>query len=181
MTNNGNHVWFSEEPAQEVRDASPDPIHLVSVMSPVDTEFVVPAHFHPLSVEFMHCVSGVLHATLDGREVTLRPEDGELRIEKGVVHSLVSPKGEHAEFQERTDQGHVKKRDFLRNLFRISDSEGFATSIRVMTLFYEDGDSFPAPGSKLAGKIMVWIVGGFIGSYLGLGKHIQVPSSEVTG
>jgi len=90
-------------------------------MSPVDAEFIVPAHFHLLGVEFMHCVSGVLHVTLDGREVTLRPEDGELRIEKGVVHTLLSPKGEYAEVQERTDEEPAKKRDLVRNLFRVYD------------------------------------------------------------
>lgn len=81
----------------------------------------MPPHFHPLTDEYQRCFAGQLHLTLDGVKVTIRPEDGEIKVAKGVVHSLHSPKGEYAEFGEREDPGPVLKRDFLRQLFEISE------------------------------------------------------------
>jgi len=109
-------------------------------MSPANGQFHVPAHFQQHATEVMRCVAGQLHPTLDGREVTLRPEDGELKIRKGDVHSIPSPKGEHVELQECTDVGPVTKRNFLRDLLRLSspDKSVFA-SIKILILFYEDG------------------------------------------
>lgn len=59
--------------------------------------------------------------TLDGVSVVVRPEDGEVKISRGVVHSIKSPKGEHAEFQERCDPDPVKKRDLLKQMFVLLD------------------------------------------------------------
>jgi hypothetical protein len=49
-------------------------------------------------------------------------------------------------------------------------------AIQALTLFYEEGDSYPADFSKTVGRLMVWILGGFFGSFLGLGKSKQATT-----
>lgn len=47
---------------------------------------------------------------------TLTPEDGEITIDNGVIHSLKIPEGVHTEFAEREDgeEARKKKSDFLK-------------------------------------------------------------------
>jgi len=170
----GTHIWFSQEP--EEASASSGPIYLVSAMSPTDSEYNVPPHFHPYSDKYMLCVAGQVDMFLDGVKVTLRPEDGESKIPKGVIHSIHCPKGQYAEILERQDPDPAKQREFLISLFEITEASS-CPALQIFTLFYENGDIFPGNVPKVFGILLVYIMGGFFGSFLGFGKRRKVKDA----
>lgn len=80
------------------------------MISPPNSFFSVPPHYHPLTPEIFRVFSGELTATIGGIRRTLRPEDGEITVERGVVHSFESPEGVHTELAEREDGAEVMKK-----------------------------------------------------------------------
>jgi len=120
------------------------------------------------------CLAGQLYVTIGGVEHTLSPEDGEVKVPKGVVHSLLCPKGQYAEFQERQDTARsiIKKQEFLKTLFAITESpvSPLRQMVQILTLHYDDGDAVPGGVPKFIGNLIVWVVGGFFGNFLGFGK-----------
>lgn len=63
----------------------------------------MPAHWHEEHDELFRVLEGRLEVRL-GRETRFyTAADGEIRISKGVVHSLRVVKGEECLFEERTD------------------------------------------------------------------------------
>lgn len=101
------------------------------MISPTNSFFSVPPHYHPLTPEIFRVFSGEVIATIGGIRRTLRPEDGEITVERGVVHSFESPEGVHTEFAEREDGAEVmkKKAHFLMSAVQLGMGGANVSSI----------------------------------------------------
>jgi hypothetical protein len=63
----------------------------------------VPLHWHETHDEFIRVVEGQLEIALGSHVQLYGPEDGEVRIPKGVAHGLRTYKGVRCTLEERTD------------------------------------------------------------------------------
>ncbi|PRP79942.1 hypothetical protein PROFUN_05918 [Planoprotostelium fungivorum] len=173
----GNTVFFSRTPEDELREAD-GLVYLVKCISPVGVDFDVPPHWHPNQTEFFRVFCGQVNITVDGVVTTLTPEDGELTIPAGAVHSIHIDAEVHAEFGERTDVDPIKKMLFLRGLIRKGGQAESLSMMQALRLFYEDEDTYPSTGSKTMDRLMVNVVGGFLGTYLGYGRIPESTEEE---
>ncbi|KAG5639763.1 hypothetical protein H0H81_000043 [Sphagnurus paluster] len=116
----------------------------------------VPPHWHDTHDEILRVVKGKLEITLGSVARVYTPEDGEVLIRKGVVHSLRSLKGVACTFYERTDPmvgasysvlrqpKDDEKEIFFRNMF---GNGKLATNLFAIALIAYQGDTIPAlPG-----------------------------------
>lgn len=103
------------------------------MVSPTNSFFSVPPHYHPLTPEIFRVFSGEIIASIGGIKRTLRPEDGEITIENGVVHSFESPEGVHTEFAEREHGAEVMKRKsfFLMSAVKLGMGGAYVSSVSV--------------------------------------------------
>ena len=91
------------------------------MISENETEFLVEEHFHPESAEHFTVLDGKVHLTLDGEEHII--QQGEhFVVPRGVVHKVLSPKGEHTKFKVRGDHDPVAERDFLIQMFTLVET-----------------------------------------------------------
>ncbi|PRP87469.1 hypothetical protein PROFUN_00680 [Planoprotostelium fungivorum] len=169
----GNTVFFSRTPEDELREAD-GLVYLVKGISPVGAGFDVPPHWHPNQSEFFRVFCGQVVITVEGVVTTLTPEDGEFTIPAGAVHSIHIDAEVHSEFGERTDVDPIKKMLFLRGLLRKGGQVEPLSMVQALRIFYEDEDSYPSTGSKMMDRLMVNVVGGFLGTYLGLRKNTRI-------
>ena len=154
---------------------------------------MVEEHFHPKSTEYFTILAGEMRFTLNGVEHVVRKEDGIFVIPRGVVHTVRSPKGMHTEFKVRGDHDLVEERDFLIQMFTLVETvSGYKFYFRAIswadhlqrdlqnqfgllkryTCFYRSGNFVPKFSylPKTFGSILVWLLGGVFGTFLGLGK-----------
>ncbi|THV05734.1 hypothetical protein K435DRAFT_712399 [Dendrothele bispora CBS 962.96] len=103
-------------------------------------QFFVPKHWHETHDEIMRVVKGKLDIMLGSTWKTYTPEDGEVVIKKGVVHSLRAARGEETVFHERTSPMDGEKEMFFRNIFSVGGMD--AKVLAVMQVFYH-GDTVP--------------------------------------
>lgn len=93
-----------------------------SVISGEESEFAVEEHFHPRSTEYFTILKGTVYFTLDGEERIVREGERDFIIPRGVVHTIRSPRGQHAEFKVRGDHDPVGERDFLMRMFTLVET-----------------------------------------------------------
>lgn len=63
----------------------------------------MPPHWHETHDEFIRVIEGRMEIMLGSTVNVYTPEDGDVKIAKGVVHSLRTLKGVKCIFDERTD------------------------------------------------------------------------------
>ncbi|KAF5365258.1 hypothetical protein D9758_005397 [Tetrapyrgos nigripes] len=115
----------------------------VNISGDPDAEqLFVPAHWHETHDEVMLIVKGKLEIMLGSTWRTYTPEDGEVTIPKGTVHSLRSLKGVETVFHEKTEPMDEEKELFFRNIFSIEGGMN-ANLLPAMQVFYH-GDTLPA-------------------------------------
>ncbi|KAF5384102.1 hypothetical protein D9615_003342 [Tricholomella constricta] len=104
----------------------------------------VPPHWHETHDEIIRVVKGKMEILLGSSLRVYTPEDGDVVIPKGVVHSLRTFKGIECIFYERTDPMDEEKEIFFRNLLKTGS---LPTNIfdAMLTCYY--GDTLPGfPG-----------------------------------
>ncbi|KAF8902603.1 hypothetical protein CPB84DRAFT_1775781 [Gymnopilus junonius] len=126
----------------------------------------VPPHWHEMHDELFRVIKGRLAVMIGKEWRDYVPEDGEIRIPKGVVHSLRGFKGEETIFEERTEPMDPEKEIFFRNL--LTDGKVPTSFFYVMTVAYH-GDMRPAlPGHiKWLERGLVTLVGYYIAPLFG--------------
>ncbi|KAK7460860.1 hypothetical protein VKT23_008791 [Stygiomarasmius scandens] len=143
-------------------------ISRVVISDAADTEqLFVPAHWHEKHDEIMRVVKGKLDIMLGSTWKTYTPEDGEVFIGRGVVHSLRSHKGVETVFQERTSPMDEEKELFFRNIFAVPGRMN-AKVLPVMQVFYH-GDTVPAFPLHLPWleKLFMTILGCYLAPWFG--------------
>ncbi|KAG5349086.1 hypothetical protein C0989_006095, partial [Termitomyces sp. Mn162] len=63
----------------------------------------IPPHWHETHDEIFRLIKGRMEVKLDSNVRIFTPEDGDVVVREGVVHSLRTFKGEECVFYERTD------------------------------------------------------------------------------
>ncbi|KAF9011941.1 hypothetical protein BDQ17DRAFT_1233150 [Cyathus striatus] len=136
---------------------------------------IVPRHWHERHDEYFHIFRGRLWVTIGNTHRWCGPEDGEVKIPKGMVHSLESMLGEEVVFEERTDPMDDEKEMFFRNL--LVNGKISSNLLEVMHIFYY-GDTRPALPGGFASleKGLVTVIGGYIAPLIGVKRKIN-PSS----
>ncbi|CAA7264306.1 unnamed protein product [Cyclocybe aegerita] len=94
---------------------------LVRFETPIDptldaVPFYVAPHWHPTHDEIFLVIKGRMQVTVGSTTRIFAPEDGEVCVPKGTVHSIQTFKGEHLIFEERTEPMDDIKEVFFRNL-----------------------------------------------------------------
>lgn len=127
---------------------------------------LAPPHWHETHDEFFRIVKGRLEVMIGSNTRIYVPEDGEICIPKGVVHSLRGFIGEETIFEERTEPMDEGKELFFRNL--LGSGKQPTNLFMVMQVFYH-GDARPSfPGNfHWLENMFVTIVGGYIAPMLG--------------
>ncbi|KAF9474291.1 hypothetical protein BDN70DRAFT_884995 [Pholiota conissans] len=143
------------------------PTQVLFHATPGCERLIVPPHWHPKHGEYHRVVKGRVSITRGGVTQIATPEDGELYTPAGVVHSLEGFEGEELIIEERTDPVDPDKETLFRNMF--SNGKAEANPLKMMQLFYQHGDSYPAlPGGIHAlEKALVFVLGGCIAPALG--------------
>ncbi|KAG6810170.1 hypothetical protein H0H93_015142, partial [Arthromyces matolae] len=78
----------------------------------------VPPHWHETHDEILRVVKGRMEIRLGSSTREYTPEDGEIFVKRGVIHSLRTFAGEECVFYERTDPVDDEKEIFFRNILR---------------------------------------------------------------
>jgi len=160
---------------QDVPASEPNAVAYI----PADKSFEVPYHFHLIGEEYISVRSGYIDITLAGKVTRLTPEMGEFHIPVGKRHGMMKPEGLSTELCERAVPSPAKKNKFFENFL----GHGKPTPMYALATFYRDGDSFPAFGDwtpDILSKLVVWIVGGFFGDFLGLAPAPDSSSKPKT-
>ncbi|KAF9470957.1 hypothetical protein BDN70DRAFT_617324 [Pholiota conissans] len=147
--------------------SSPTLVVLHATGAPGAERFVVPPHWHPNHGEYHRVLKGRLAITRGGVTQVVTPDDGELYTPAGVVHSMEGFEGEELILEERTDPVDPDKETLFRNMF--PDGKVEANPLKVMQMFYQHGDSYPAlPGGvHFLEKALVYVLGGCLAPALG--------------
>ncbi|KAI1194333.1 hypothetical protein F5X97DRAFT_311328 [Nemania serpens] len=119
--------------------------------------FVVPPHWHKEHAEYLTVVEGRAKIILDGKETIVNAGDPPVLVERRVVHSIETFKGERAVVQERPKPGGDYKIMFFNDMFNDGPTPGFWHLMRV---FY-DGDGYvvlPLP-FRIVDEIFITVFG----------------------
>jgi len=117
----------------------------VHVAAITDAETLyVPPHWHETHDELFRVIKGRLRVLIGKEWRDYVPEDGEIRIPKGVVHSLRGFQGEETIFEERTEPMDAEKEIFFRNF--LVDGKLPTSFLHVMTVSYHGDMRMAFPG-----------------------------------
>ncbi|GLB39815.1 hypothetical protein LshimejAT787_0703250 [Lyophyllum shimeji] len=132
----------------------------------------VPPHWHETHDEIIRVVEGRMEIMLGASVREYTPEDGDVRIPKGVVHSLRTSEGVKCTFYERTDPMDDQKEIFFRNLL---GKGAMSTNLFDAMLIFYHGDAVPAFPVHFARieKFFVTLVGGYIAPLLGYRRKYE--------
>ncbi|KAI1360497.1 hypothetical protein F5Y08DRAFT_348719 [Xylaria arbuscula] len=100
----------------------------------------VPPHWHKEHAEQMTLLEGRVKITLNGKTRIVKAGDPPVLVERRVVHSFQSFKGERVVVEERPIPGGKYKFMFFNDMLSKGTSQGFWYNMRV---FY-DGDGYIA-------------------------------------
>ncbi|KAI0111796.1 hypothetical protein F4814DRAFT_460893 [Daldinia grandis] len=140
-----------------------------------------PLHFHPYQDEYIEVIEGKLGVDIEGKELKLGPEDGELVVRRWQSHRLypiVDSSTKTAQFLlsgEETSQPFRLDAVFFQNWYGYQEkvilAGGKFDTIQVMNMF-DAGDcylSFPAylPFGKRLAQVVGIIIGRWLGGLLG--------------
>ncbi|KAF8958096.1 hypothetical protein BDZ97DRAFT_1668891 [Flammula alnicola] len=142
----------------------------ISVIS--QDEFYVPPHWHPTHDELFHVIQGRLEVLIGTEKRVYTPSDGEIRIPKGVIHSLRGFRGEECIFEERTEPMDDEKELFFRNF--LADG-GLPTNVfKAMQIMYY-GDMRPVlPGHMLwLENLIVTVIGRYLAPLVGYKRKYE--------
>lgn len=78
-------------------------VHVAAIPASQGDTLYVPPHWHVEHDELFRVLKGRLRVTIGGQTRDYVPSDGEIRIPKGVVHSIRGIHDEETIFEERTD------------------------------------------------------------------------------
>ncbi|KAF8958095.1 hypothetical protein BDZ97DRAFT_70178 [Flammula alnicola] len=128
--------------------------------------FYVPPHWHPAHDELFHVIQGRLEVLIGTEKRVCTPSDGEIRIPKGVIHSLQAFIGEECIFEERTEPMDDEKELFFRNSF--ADGRPPTNVFKTMQIMYY-GDMRPVlPGHILwLENLIVTVIGRYLAPLVG--------------
>jgi len=135
-------------------------------------ELNVPAHWHEAHDEYFRILKGKLKVLMGKTWKEYTPEDGEIKIPRGVVHSLRSITGVEVICEERTDPADGEKELFFRNLLA---KGSLPTNLFDAMLTFYHGDCIPAfPGHVMwFERAFVTIIGGYIAPALGYKRSYE--------
>jgi len=139
----------------------------VHIEKGVEEEFSVPAHWHEKHDEIFRILEGRIEARIGTNEKKFYvPGDGEIRIPKGVEHSLRVVKGEECIVEEGTLPMDQEKELFFRNAFaggRVCGS--FFGMMQIM--YHGDGRPVLPLHIKWLENLLVTVVGFYLAPLLG--------------
>ncbi|KAF9648802.1 hypothetical protein BDM02DRAFT_3186786 [Thelephora ganbajun] len=165
-TAEGLTFWFADVPEGGITENT----YLSAVTSERGSELHVLEHFHPKSTEYFTIEKGEARFKLDGKDYVVK-EGENFVIPRGVVHSVSLPKDKYVVFKVRGDHDPVAERDFLIEMFRLVETKQ-DTLLKMYTCWYKSGNFVPKIEwcPKAFWSIIVWLLGGVLGSFFGLGK-----------
>ncbi|KAF8236144.1 hypothetical protein L208DRAFT_1433128 [Tricholoma matsutake] len=137
----------------------------VTGASDADTVYV-PPHWHETHDEIFCIRKGQMEVTMVSSVQLYGPEDGEIRIPKGVVHSLKTYPGVECIFEERTEPMDDSKELFFRNM--LARGSPPTNLFELMNIFYH-GDARPTfyGNFRWLERAFVTVIGSFIAPLLG--------------
>ncbi|KAF4613153.1 hypothetical protein D9613_011160 [Agrocybe pediades] len=141
-------------------------IHVTAIpASEGETLYVFP-HWHDEHDELFRVVKGRLEVLIGTVTKQYVPEDGEIRIPKGVVHSMRTFHDEETIFEERTEPMDEQKELFFRNL--LVDGQMPKDPLQAMIAMH-NGDTRPAvPGHILwLERAITTVFGGYVAPFFG--------------
>jgi len=105
----------------------------------------------------MSCQQGSIQLFLDGRTLTVTPDDDEILIPRRAVHGFKFPKGQAAILRERTDPTGEFKQRFFEDVFDGTNWGKFGPTFRA----FADGDTYiPVPGPfRFLDEVFMCLVG----------------------
>ncbi|KAF8804360.1 hypothetical protein BYT27DRAFT_7030457, partial [Phlegmacium glaucopus] len=130
----------------------------------------VPLHWHEMHDEIFRVLKGRMEVRIGNETRIYFPDDGEVRIPKGVLHSLRFFPGEECLFEEKTEPMDEEKEMFFRNMMGTMGDDGVPTKdILQVALIAYHGDLRPVflwhfPWFETA---FVSIFGGYIAPLFG--------------
>ncbi|KAK2589866.1 hypothetical protein QQS21_012457 [Conoideocrella luteorostrata] len=118
----------------------------------------LPPHWHKNHQEHITVLEGRLEVTLGGEKSVVKAGDSPILVERRVVHSFKSFKGEKVIFREQPDPAGDYKALFFKDVF---SKGGFGGVFHTLRAFY-DGDSYLALplGSRAVDQAFLAVFGG---------------------
>ncbi|KAF9559803.1 hypothetical protein CPC08DRAFT_708554 [Agrocybe pediades] len=141
-------------------------VHVAAIPASQGGTLYVPPHWHEEHDELFRVLQGRLRVMIGDKTRDYVPSDGEIRIPKGMVHSISAFHNEETIFEERTDPMDIEKELFFRNI--LAGGKMTTHPLQAMVVMYS-GDMVPAlPGHfKWMERGFRALLGGFIGPLFG--------------
>ncbi|KAH0578510.1 hypothetical protein H2248_003651 [Termitomyces sp. 'cryptogamus'] len=118
-----------------------------------------------------------MEVKLDSNVRIFTPEDGDVVVREGVVHSLRTFKGEECVFYERTDPMDEEKEIFFRNLIPKGWPPNFLDMI--VAFYWRDGYLAFAGHFIFLEKLFVTLIGGYLAPLWGHKRaYISLKKAE---
>ncbi|KAH7930822.1 hypothetical protein BV22DRAFT_1190930 [Leucogyrophana mollusca] len=135
-------------------------------------QLYVPPHWHANHDETFRVLQGKM-MYLVGKDTRIyTPDDGEVTVPRGVVHSLSSVVGIETVFEEKSTPMDDVKELFFRNLY--ASGQFPSNPLRLFPIIYH-GDSMPSlPGGfRSIEKGLIRILGGFVSPLFGYRRELN--------